>query len=313
MSCRKDLSSGWRRSAPDAPGRRAGVVARSLEELSETEEFRRMVERRISQPGPCRVRSGQPAKISHADGRVAGFGGRRRVLGQAGADERNRALRAAAGRNNSRQAAVLRHGHDARRRRRRACSLKRISAGRPKSKEIPIIRRAAARPVRCIRRRSWSSTIPIARRRAAIGPGAHLGRRSRRNPASGRATAERPRRGLAAAHRVGRVADASRSLWKRCSRQFPEAKWHVYEPLNRDAAYQARSGHSASRSFPGTISRAPTSIVSLDADFLVSGPGHLRHARRFHGTAAIADRKIGRSPAAIGVAGMNRLYVSKHP
>ncbi len=82
---------------------------------------------------------------------------------------------------------------------------------------------------------------------------------------------------------------------------FPQAKWHQYEPAGRD---QARAGarlafgrhvHCHYR-----IAQADV-ILSLDADFLNAGPGHVRYARDF------ADRRrvAGEDRA------MNRLYAAE--
>jgi len=83
---------------------------------------------------------------------------------------------------------------------------------------------------------------------------------------------------------------------------MPEAKWHSYEPVTRDAA---RRG--AELAFGEPLEPVPhfdkaDVVVSLDADFLSWGPGRIHHARAF------ADR---RSPDVESAAEttMNRLYV----
>ncbi len=90
------------------------------------------------------------------------------------------------------------------------------------------------------------------------------------------------------------MADQMRSVLK----LYPQAKWHVYEPVNRDnlrAASQAAFGQQVE---PQYKLDAADVILSLDADFLYAGfPGHLRYARDF------AKR---RNP---DVGEMNRLYV----
>ena len=78
----------------------------------------------------------------------------------------DRSVRPPARRGNPRQAAVLRHRDDARRRGHRACWSKATKAGRPRSKAIPIIRRARARPTCSRRARCSRCTIRIARRRS---------------------------------------------------------------------------------------------------------------------------------------------------
>ena len=81
--------------------------------------------------------------------------------------------------------------------------------------------------------------------------------------------------------------------------RFPKARWHQWEPVTRDAL------RLASRDAFGTWVdtrydlRAADVIVSLDADFLTTGPGFLRLARDF------AERRRVRGLNAR----MNRLYV----
>src|SRR5256885_1406536 len=80
---------------------------------------------------------------------------------------------------------------------------------------------------------------------------------------------------------------------------FPEAKWHQYEPVNRD---NARAG--AVMAFGQDVnaiydfSKADR-ILSLGSDFLSAMPGTLRYARDYP-----AKRRIDRHQAE-----MNRLYV----
>src|SRR5882762_1891119 len=80
---------------------------------------------------------------------------------------------------------------------------------------------------------------------------------------------------------------------------FPEAKWHQYEPANRD---NARAGAMLAFGQPvNTIydfSKADR-ILSFDADFLSAHPGMLKYARDF-----AAKRRITE-----GRKDMNRLYV----
>ena len=76
---------------------------------------------------------------------------------------------------------------------------------------------------------------------------------------------------------------------------FPEARWHQYEPAGRGTA---RAGAIAAFGAPvNSVYRFESAavVVSLDADFLASGPGSVRYARDF-----VARRQ--RSP-------MNRLNV----
>ncbi|HVB08544.1 MAG TPA: TAT-variant-translocated molybdopterin oxidoreductase [Candidatus Acidoferrales bacterium] len=81
--------------------------------------------------------------------------------------------------------------------------------------------------------------------------------------------------------------------------QFPAAKWHQYEPCGRDSAREgARIAFGQYVNTIYNISRADV-IVSLDANFLGVGPGHVRYAREF------AARRSPDSPNGP----MNRLYV----
>jgi MoCo/4Fe-4S cofactor protein with predicted Tat translocation signal len=63
---------------------------------------------------------------------------------------------------------------------------------------------------------------------------------------------------------------------------FPEAKWHFYEPVNRDNVYagaQMAFGQPVETTYKLD---AADVIVSLDADFLAAGfPGNTRYARDF--------------------------------
>ncbi len=103
---------------------------------------------------------------------------------------------------------------------------------------------------------------------------------------------------------------------------YPEARWHQFEPINRDNELQGAKlalGEFAAAHYH--LDRADV-ILSLDSDFLIDGPDHLRHALDFAnrrdvksttgapggnesavcaGEYADADRREGRSsPAAAG-------------
>ena len=75
------------------------------------------------------------------------------------------------------------------------------------------------------------------------------------------------------------------------------AKWHVYEPINRDNVYEgAKLAFGEPVETRYDLSKADV-IVSLDADFLYAGfPGSTRYIRDF-------------AAAAILTRNMNRLYV----
>jgi MoCo/4Fe-4S cofactor protein with predicted Tat translocation signal len=82
-------------------------------------------------------------------------------------------------------------------------------------------------------------------------------------------------------------------------KQFPEAKWHQYEPCGRD---NVREGAKLAFGKPVNpvykFDKADV-IVSLDADFLTCGAGHVRYTRDF------SSRRALDTPAA----NPNRLYV----
>ncbi|MBC8030817.1 MAG: TAT-variant-translocated molybdopterin oxidoreductase [Pyrinomonadaceae bacterium] len=81
--------------------------------------------------------------------------------------------------------------------------------------------------------------------------------------------------------------------------EFPQAKWHQYEPVNND---NARAGAVAAFGQPvNTVydfSKADR-ILSLDADFLAAHPGTLKYARDFAARRRITEGKHE----------MSRLYV----
>jgi MoCo/4Fe-4S cofactor protein with predicted Tat translocation signal len=80
--------------------------------------------------------------------------------------------------------------------------------------------------------------------------------------------------------------------------RFPKAKWHEYEPVNRDNAHAGN--RLAFGTDVNTIYRFENAdvILSLDSDFLFSGPANVRYARDFAGKRRVGQSKIG----------MNRLY-----
>ncbi len=81
-------------------------------------------------------------------------------------------------------------------------------------------------------------------------------------------------------------------------KQFPQAKWHQYEAVNRD---NVREGaRLAFGEYVETIYRFDQAdvVVSLDSDFLYSSPGSLRYARDF------ANKRRVKDPQSQ----MNRLY-----
>lgn len=87
---------------------------------------------------------------------------------------------------------------------------------------------------------------------------------------------------------------------------FPQARWHQYEPLGRDAARQgARLAFGEDVDTHYRLEKADV-ILSLDADFLFSSPGSTRYTRDFS-----AKRKVHHQEGDHGTHGggtMNRLY-----
>ncbi len=80
--------------------------------------------------------------------------------------------------------------------------------------------------------------------------------------------------------------------------KYPEARWHRYEPVNRDNAFEG--ARMAFGEYVNTVYRFDRAdvILSLDADFLFGDPGALRYARDFADKRRVLD----------GNTEMNRLY-----
>ena len=81
--------------------------------------------------------------------------------------------------------------------------------------------------------------------------------------------------------------------------QFPAARWHQFEPCGRDGAREG--SRLAFGEYVNTVYRFDQAdvILSLDSDFLCSGPGSLRYAHDF------ANKRRIAGPQSL----MNRLYV----
>ncbi|MGZ5564734.1 MAG: TAT-variant-translocated molybdopterin oxidoreductase, partial [Chthoniobacterales bacterium] len=97
------------------------------------------------------------------------------------------------------------------------------------------------------------------------------------------------------------LADQLRNFLK----VYPQAKWHVYEPVNRDNVLEgAKMAFGQPVETRYDFSKSDV-IVSLDADFLYAGfPGNSRYIRDF------AGRRNPDGPAELeGKWLMNRLYV----
>ena len=80
---------------------------------------------------------------------------------------------------------------------------------------------------------------------------------------------------------------------------YPRAKWHQWEPAGNDGAREG--SQMAFGRFVNTVYRPEKAevILSLDADFMASGPGHIRYMKQFY-----RRRKLDNDTAE-----MNRLYV----
>jgi MoCo/4Fe-4S cofactor protein with predicted Tat translocation signal len=103
-------------------------------------------------------------------------------------------------------------------------------------------------------------------------------------------------------------------------KRFPQAKWHVYSPINNDnAAGGAKLAFGKPVHAVYDFSKAER-IVSLDCNFLADEPGSLRHARDFiagrrvrpaagEGGAAKLVREDDNGKPVEGSFVMNRLYV----
>ena len=84
--------------------------------------------------------------------------------------------------------------------------------------------------------------------------------------------------------------------------QFPDAKWHQYEPCGADSVREgARLAFGRPVNTVYHFDQAEV-IVSLDADFLTHGAGHVRYARDF---ASRRDLSAGAASR------LNRLYIAE--
>ncbi len=81
--------------------------------------------------------------------------------------------------------------------------------------------------------------------------------------------------------------------------EFPQAKWHQYEQCGRDNAREGTRLAFGKIVNPVYRFEQAEVIVSLDADFISSGAGHVRHAHDF------ASRRTLEGPSST----LNRLYV----
>jgi molybdopterin-containing oxidoreductase family iron-sulfur binding subunit len=86
--------------------------------------------------------------------------------------------------------------------------------------------------------------------------------------------------------------------------QWPEAKWHQYEPIRLSAEHQAARVAFGQELQPTYDFSQADVVLALDADFLCAGPGHLRYARDF-----MSRRRVRTTEQNAAQAEMNRLYV----
>ena len=88
---------------------------------------------------------------------------------------------------------------------------------------------------------------------------------------------------------------------QRLLQRYPKARWHQYDPAARDGARAgARLAFGEALDTLYRFDRAEV-ILSLDSDFLFSGPGALRYARDFSN-----KRRMGAAEKSV-----NRLYVAE--
>ncbi len=86
--------------------------------------------------------------------------------------------------------------------------------------------------------------------------------------------------------------------------RYPQAKWHQYEPWNRDSFRHAQAGQlQVDAHYDFAAARV---VVALDSDFLSTHPASLRHARQF----AQARRTLSAENASPEAAA-HRLYVAE--
>jgi MoCo/4Fe-4S cofactor protein with predicted Tat translocation signal len=85
---------------------------------------------------------------------------------------------------------------------------------------------------------------------------------------------------------------------------LPSTRWHQYEPIHNDNGLSGASLAFGEKVDPVYDFTKAEVVLSLDADFLATGPGHLRYARDF-----MARRQLPDDEGEARRATMNRLYV----
>jgi molybdopterin-containing oxidoreductase family iron-sulfur binding subunit len=95
------------------------------------------------------------------------------------------------------------------------------------------------------------------------------------------------------------ASPATREMRDAVARAFPQAKWHTYEPLNRDNVIEgSRLAYGRPLRTQLQLDQADV-ILSLDSDFMISEPNSVRHARDFARRRRVTSEKDS----------LNRLYV----
>ena len=85
---------------------------------------------------------------------------------------------------------------------------------------------------------------------------------------------------------------------RRLLQKYPEAKWHQYEPVNRDLSVTASHRAFGEYVYEHAHYDEAQVVLALDSDFLHAHPEHLRYARHF----TDGRRVVSQGPQ------MNRLY-----
>ena len=94
-------------------------------------------------------------------------------------------------------------------------------------------------------------------------------------------------------------------------KEFPEAKWHRYEPMSRDAVHAGASAAFGKRLDPIYHFDKAEVILSLGSDFLFAESGSLRYSRQFVDKRRVRTLGENGRPIDPKTATMNRLYVSE--
>ena len=96
-------------------------------------------------------------------------------------------------------------------------------------------------------------------------------------------------------------------------KQYPQARWHQYQPVNRDnAAAGARQAFGRPVNAVYDFAKAQC-ILSLDSNFLVDEPGSLRYARQFINGRRLRKGGVEAGQHAGGAARVWREIASKDP